>query len=96
MKDELKQYCLMLSVSGRYFLVGIMSFQYGGHNDVLDIVESFEISSKSMTLIFLVVAMEIGWIWTKKVHLLLYQIKIRTIWKDESHIIFGGSLTWCV
>lgn len=40
-KDELKQYCFTLSVNGRFFLVGIMSFQHGGHNDVVDIIETF-------------------------------------------------------
>lgn len=40
-KDELKQYSFTLSVNGRFFLVGIMSFQHGGHNDVVYIIESF-------------------------------------------------------
>ena len=40
-KDELKQYYFMPSVNGRYFIVGIMSFQQGGHNDVVDIIERF-------------------------------------------------------
>jgi len=39
-KDELKQYSFTLSVNGTFFLVGIMSFQHGGHN-VVDIIASF-------------------------------------------------------
>ena len=38
-KDEVKQYCLMPSVNGRYSLVGIIRLQQGGHNDVLDIIK---------------------------------------------------------
>lgn len=40
-KDELKQYCLLPSVNCRYSLVGIMSLQQEGNNDVLDILKIF-------------------------------------------------------
>ena len=41
LKDELNQYYFTPSVNGRYLWVGIMIFQHGWHNDVVDIIEVF-------------------------------------------------------